>query len=363
MEYRDYYQTLGVPRTAAKADIKKAFRKLARQHHPDVNKGDAAAERRFKEVSEANEVLSDPKKRELYDQIGPDWASYQQAGSPAGARSSTGGRRGTASADPFAGFGGFGGQPGGGQRFEFQGSAEDLEGFSDFFRTVFGGGMGGASGASRRPTATGTRTRSGAMSIEDLLAGMGGTVAGGGPAGAAPRAIRGQDAEAEVEIGLEEAFHGTELHVEVGGRRLAVKIPRGVDTGRRIRLSGKAGSEPNAGDLYLRVKVRPHPIFTRTGNDLRRDLALTLGDALLGAEVPVTTLKGKVLLNIPAGTQNGRTFRLKGQGMPHFKADPGSTAAGDLMVTVKVNLPTKLDEDATEAARRFLELVDQKRPD
>src|SRR3954451_13805245 len=164
MEYRDYYATLGVPRTATQADIKKAFRKLARKHHPDVNKGDTSAEQRFKEVSEANEVLSDPEKRKLYDQLGNDWQQYQQAGAPGG----------TGQGSPYGGFGGF--NPGGGVRFEYRGNPEDLAGFSDFFRTFFGGGgdvddLGGAN-ATRSRTATQTRTRSG--SIEDLLAGMGG---------------------------------------------------------------------------------------------------------------------------------------------------------------------------------------------
>src|SRR5690242_11761648 len=167
MEYRDYYATLEVPRTASQADIKKAFRKLARQYHPDVNKGDAAAERRFKEVSEANEVLSDPEKRKLYDQLGNNWQSYQQAGgSPGGSQGS-----------PYGDFGGF--NPGaGGVRFEYRGNPEDLAGFSDFFRTFFGGGvefddMGGATGRGR--TATQTRPRTGrSASIEEMLAGMGG---------------------------------------------------------------------------------------------------------------------------------------------------------------------------------------------
>src|SRR3954462_8937145 len=168
MEYRDYYATLGLPRTASQADIKKAFRKLARQHHPDVNKGKPDAEKRFKEVSEANEVLSDPEKRKLYDQLGSNWQSYQNAGQ--GARGGTG--------SPF---GGFGASPGfnpnaGGVRFEYRGNAEDLAGFSDFFRTFFGGGvdvddLGGARAATGR---TRTQTRARQQSIEDLLGDMGG---------------------------------------------------------------------------------------------------------------------------------------------------------------------------------------------
>jgi curved DNA-binding protein len=162
MEYRDYYAALGVPRNASQAEIKKAFRKLARQHHPDVNKGDAAAERRFKEVSEANEVLSDPEKRKLYDQLGANWQAYQQAGSGSG-------RPG----EPFAGFQGSG-TGGPGVRFEFRGNPEDLEGFSDFFRTFFGGGaspFGGGFDQAGGGTQARTRVRTG--SIEDILAGLG----------------------------------------------------------------------------------------------------------------------------------------------------------------------------------------------
>jgi curved DNA-binding protein len=369
MEYKDYYQILGVPRTASKGDIKKAFRKLARKHHPDVNKGDAAAEQRFKDVSEANEVLSDPEKRKLYDSLGANWQAYQRAGATPGA----------GGAGPFGGFGaGSGGAQGfpGGVRFEFHGNPEDLEGFSDFFRTFFAGGMAGAAAGGgpgpRTGGATGTRTRVRTGSLDDLLSGfgaeydldgLGGRATGmsDGPA-AARRATRRRDAEAEVEISLEEAFHGTERRVEIEGRRLEVRIPRGVDTGRRIRLSGKAGSGPEAGDLYLRVKVKPHPVFTRSSSDLRRELPITLGEALLGAEVPVRTLKGRVLLRIPEGTQSGRTFRLKAQGMPSFGAKETDTPSGDLLVTVRVALPAKLSPEAVEAAKRFLAVVDQPDP-
>ncbi len=365
MEYKDYYATLGVPRTATPAAIKKAFRSLARKHHPDVNTGDAVAERRFKDISEAHEVLADPEKRKAYDQLGANWEAYQQAGAATGAAS---GGRG-AGGDPFAGIAGFGGGAAGagrsgagpgGVRFEFHGDPEDLEGFSDFFRTFFAGGAAPEgvrrSGAGARPAAT-RQARGG--SIDDLIAGLGGVdMELDGQRMALPR----QDAEAEAEISLEEAFHGTERRVEIEGRRLDIRIPRGADTGRRIRLSGKAGVGPDAGDLYLRIKVQPHPVFTRSGADLRRELRVTLGEALLGGEVPVQTLKGRVLLNLPPGTQNGRVFRLKGQGMPRFGAPDGEAPAGDMLVTVRVILPTDLDEAAQEAGRRFIELARQPDP-
>jgi curved DNA-binding protein len=352
MEYKDYYATLGVPRTASQAEIKKAFRKLARQHHPDVNKGDGAAERRFKDVNEAYAVLGEPEKRKAYDALGADWEAYQRAGA------------GAAGADPFAGFAGFRGGAPGGIRFEYHGDPEDLAGFSDFFRTFFAGGAGmpGAGGRARgRAGGDGSRVRSRTASIDEILGGLGADEFGDPSGGRRSRAAR-SDVEAEVEIALEDAFHGTNALVEVGGRRLEVRIPPGVASGQRIRLSGKAGSGPDAGDLYLRVKVRPHPVFARSGQDLRRELPITLGEALLGGEVPVRTLKGRVLLRIPPGTQNGRTFRLKGQGMPRFGGAASGGTAGDMLVTVRVVLPTALTDEARAAARGFVELADQPDP-
>src|SRR5437868_6596736 len=219
MEYRDYYATLGVPRNASQADIKKAFRKAARQHHPDTNKGNAAAEHKFKEVNEANEVLSDPEKRKLYDQLGSDWQNYQRAG--AGAAGGAGG------GNPFAGFGGggFSGAGSGGVRFEYRGNAEDLAGFSDFFRTFFGGrgGSGGAeeAGEGRTRTRTGTGR---SQSIEDLLADM------GQPAGGTGRAAP-QRLEAQAEVTLEEVASGTKRLLDVDGKRIEVTIPKGVSNG------------------------------------------------------------------------------------------------------------------------------------
>ena len=361
MEYRDYYAILGVPKTASQAEIKKAYRKLARQSHPDVNKGDAAAERRFKEVNEAHAVLGDPEKRKAYDELGANWEAYQRAGAGAGARGG-----------PFAGFGGFGGAGSSGPgnfRFEYRGDPEDLAGFSDFFRTFFGGGFTTSPGPGNGRTTGRTTTRStGGIDFEDLLGGLGGEDAFGGRAtrgdpyaGAGARGRAGsarQDAEADAEISLEEAFTGTTRLVQVGERRLEVSIPPGVETGQRIRLRGEAGSGPEAGDLYLRVTVREHPLFTRKGADLHRELPVTLREALLGAEVPVPTLTGRVVLRIPPETQNGRTFRLAGQGMPRFR----DSGRGDLYVRLRVVLPTRLDEDARRRARDFLDSVRQPDP-
>jgi curved DNA-binding protein len=333
VEFKDYYKILGVPKSASQAEIKKAFRKLAREHHPDRNAGDKAAEGRFKDVNEAHAVLGDADKRKKYDTLGPNWEAFSQAGAGA-----TGG-------NPFGGFGG------GNVRYEFRtGDAGDLGGFSDFFRTFFSGG-GAAGGA-----ATGNRTRTRgatatAGSWDDILSQLGMDANGRATTRQAPP----PRSEATAELTLEEAFRGTTRRVDVDGKRLEVTIPAGVDTGSRIKLTGKG---PGGGDLVVVVKVQPHATFTRRGADLERELPLTLREALLGGEVPVQTLKGKVLLTIPPGTQPGRTFRLTGQGMTRFKA----SGAGDLLVRTKVILPKDLPAEARAAAERFLDLADQPDP-
>lgn len=343
MEYKDYYKALGVPRTASQGEIRKAYRKLARQHHPDVKPGDKAAERRFKALNEANTVLSDPDKRKRYDTLGADWESPAQPGAGGGS---------------FAPGGPFGRSGGGGNvRYEFRtsGDAGDLGGFSDFFRMMFGGD---------RATPGERRAGGGAATadIDEMLAGLqmdgnrtaaprGGRSAGArGGAATAPPAL-----EATAELSLEEAFHGTKRIVQIGDKRLEVTIPRGVDNGSRIRLSGRGG---DGADLVVVTRITPHPTFTRRGADLEREVPITLREALLGGAVPVGTLKGGVLLTIPAGTQNGRMFRLTGQGMPRLK----ESGAGDLLARTRVALPINLTDEAKEAAARFLELAPQPDP-
>jgi curved DNA-binding protein len=345
LEYKDYYAVLGVPRAASQAEVKKAFRKLARQHHPDAKPGDTAAERRFKEINEANEVLSDPAKRRQYDQLGANWDAISQAR----AAGSTG-------AGPFDGF------AGGNVRYEFR--TADAGEFSDFFRVFFGEDV--AANGTRPTTGRGSPAPGGAMGFDDILAGMGidGRAAGAahatghaGSAGSAkPRpAPRPAAHEATAEITLDEAYHGTTRLVEVEGKRLEITIPKGAESGTRIKLTGRG---PGGGDLIVVVRMLPDARFTRRGADLERDLPLTLEEALLGDEVPVETLKGRVLLTIPPGTQPGRTFRLSGQGMPRFKGE----GYGDLYVKSRVVLPTTLSEEATTAARTFLVLTDQPNP-
>ena len=307
--YKDYYKTLGVPKTATTADIKKAYRKLARQYHPDVNKK-PEAEKKFKEVNEAHEVLSDPDKRRRYDEVGPDFARYAGNG---------------------------GGQPGGSQWiYRGQPGAGTFTGdegaFSDSFRTLFG-----------------DEGVSGTFSAEDLF---GRAARGRGRT----RAIPGQDVEHELDIPLVDAYRGTEQQLELQEadgkkRRLAVKIPAGVRDGQRIRLAGQGSSGSNGaprGDLYLRIRVRPHPLFQRDGDDLRMELPVAMHEALLGAEVTVPTLKGRVSLRIPPETQNGRTIRLAGQGMPRQTG-----GFGDVYVTVRVVLPTKLTDEDRELVKQL----------
>jgi curved DNA-binding protein len=313
VEYKDYYKTLGVPKNATTEDVKKAYRKLARKYHPDVNKN-TGAEKSFKEINEANEVLSDPEKRKRYDTIGPEWEQYARGG---GRPSGSGGFQYV-----------YTGQPG-------ENPFGDASGFSDFFRTLFGQAANGGFG-SADDLFTGTRTRGRAR----------------------PR--QGEDVEGEVEITLPEAYRGTENVIQIsradspnGGppRRLTVKIPPGVRDGQRIRLAGQGSPGENGGppgDAYLRVRVKPHPFFTRDGDDLRVDLPVALHEALLGGEVTVPTLKGRVSLRIPPETQNGRTIRLAGQGMPRQGG-----GHGDLYATVKIVMPTKLNEKERELAREI----------
>lgn len=311
VQYKDYYQILGVPKTAPVEEIRKAYRKLARRYHPDVSK-DPEAEQRFKEVNEAYQVLSDPEKRRRYDQLGANWQQYEQW-------QQQGGGRGfewvfTGPGGVFFGDGG-----------DF--AEEELGGFSDFFRMFFGDLAG--------RSATRTRAR----------------VAG--------RA--GADLEQPLEITLQEACRGVERALEASDRndparrrRLTVNIPAGVRDGQRIRLAGQGapGSAGGpAGDLYLVVRVKEHPFFHREGDDIHIELPVSLNEALLGAEVTLPTLKGRVTLKMPPETQNGRVIRLAGQGMPRL----GAGGYGDLFVKVKVVLPQKLSEAERQLVKKLMD--------
>lgn len=335
MEYKDYYQILGVDKSASQADIKKAFRKLARKYHPDVNKDDNA-EAKFKEINEANEVLSDPEKRAKYDQFGASWQQYQSAGgqpggfdwsqwaSPGGAGGASTQYRTVTPEELEQMFGGMGGG-----------------GFSDFFETLFGGGMGGGS---RR------KTRSTSFDFDDLgvmgdfARQSGGTQRGGTQRGGT-RQMKGQNIEHPISISLEEAFDGTTRTLQwEDGRKITAKIPRGVKTGSKVRLSGQGQTVQGgqSGDLFLNVTVEPHAMFKRDGDDLYVDIPVDLYTAVLGGTVQVTTIDKSVTLTIPSGTQNGKVFRLKGLGMPNLK---NPKERGALYATVQVQVPTEVSDE------------------
>ncbi len=304
MEYKDYYKILGVDRNAEEKEIKKAYRKLARQHHPDVNPGDKAAEERFKDINEAYEVLSDPEKRRKYDQLGSSWQQWQHTGRDP---SSFDWSQWSSAAQP------------GGVRVEYRdlGDLGDLFGgrdFSDFFQSIFGG-MGAPQ--------------------------------------ARPR--RGQDYTQPVEITLEEAFQGTTRMIQKDSRRLEVKIPPGVGTGSKVRVAGEGSpgmAGGTSGDLYLEVTVLPHSIFEREGDDLNCEIPVSLYTAVLGGEVSVPTLSGGVMLKIPPETQGGRTFRLRRKGMPNLH---NPKKRGDLYAKLRVQIPQKLSKREKEL---FHELSD-----
>lgn len=295
-ERKDYYGILGVDKSADQDEIKRAYRKLARKHHPDVNPGDAEAEERFKEISEAYHVLGNEERRKQFDQVGPE---------------------------AFA------------QEF-------DLSDFADQFRTVFrtGGRPGGAGDLGF---------------FEELLGGGG--LGGFGRAGGRPRSRRGSDVRVEVRLGLEEAMRGTQRTVSYRGsdgaaRTTRVKIPAGVGDGQQIRVRGKG--EPGAagggaGDLYLTVRIAPHPTFELDGRDLRVTIPVTVYDAGLGATVEVPTLDGSSRIRLPEGTRNGQIFRLRGRGAPAAKG----RKAGDLLARVEIVLPEDPDEGTRELLRRW----------
>jgi DnaJ-class molecular chaperone len=325
MEYKDYYKILGVGKSASADDLKKAYRKLARKYHPDVNPGDKSSETRFKEINEAYEVLSDPEKRKRYDTLGPNWQEqFGFGGAPAGAgrsRSSTSRRSG-------------------GISYDF----EDPTGFSEFFEALFG-----RRGATTGGTRTGQRS-----TMHDIMR------------------QPGENIEQPVEVTLQEAYSGTTKTFviqapetcptcagkgEVGNRicpacagvgttertkRLEVKIPPGVDNGSRVRVAGEGQPGTNGGprgDLHLVVSLKPDPAFERKGDDLVEDVQIALTTVMLGGEVPVPLPDGKrVLLTIPPETQNGQTFLLRGKGMPRLRG----IGQGNLLARVRVVLPTRL---------------------
>ncbi|MGE4296540.1 MAG: DnaJ C-terminal domain-containing protein [Desulfovibrionaceae bacterium] len=304
VEYKDYYKILGVARTASSDEISKAYKKLARKHHPDLNPGDPKAEERFKELNEAHEVLKDAEKRKMYDQLGPNWQHGQNFQRPPG-------------------FGGASYHFGGGGGF-------DAGGFSDFFEAMFGGGGGGFAGG-----------------------GFGGRAGGFQQQGRRPR--RGADSEATLELTLEEAYHGGRRHLtvqehvagasglpEARTKTLDVNIPAGIKDGAKIRLSGQGNPGAGggaAGDLYLKVVILPHSRFYLDGVNIIIDLPLAPWEAVLGAKIQVPTLDGPVDMAIPAGADSGKKLRLRGRGLGQ------GSQKGDLLVRLRIKAPEALSDE------------------
>jgi curved DNA-binding protein len=287
--YKDYYKILGVEKSASADEINKAYKKLARKHHPDLNQGDKKSEERFKDVNEAHEVLKDPEKRKLYDQLGPNWQDGQNFRRPPGFEN---------------------------VRFEF-GGMDGASGFSDFFESVFGGGRSGFSGA-----------------FGGDARGFSGTFGGG-----SGRSRRGRDIEAGITLSLEDAFLGGRKTVGISGgpgaapRSLEVNIPAGIRNGARIRLAGQGGPGAPSGDLFLKVNIAAHPEFSLDDADVLYDLRLPAWDAAMGVRVTIPTLAGKVELNVAPGTSSGKKLRLRGKGLGSGKNK------GDQIVRIAIDVP------------------------
>lgn len=326
MDFIDYYKVLGVNKNATADDIKAAYRKLARKHHPDLNPNDKEANKRFQQINEANEVLSDPEKRKKYDQYGKDWMhaeafekAQQSAGSQGRGHAGAGGF-GTGGFGESFGAGGFGGAGGEGQ-WHFSDGGE----FSDFFESLFGRSAGGR--------------------------GQGGQSGQGAQGGQAR--FRGQDYQAELAISLADAATTHQRILTVNGKNIRITIPAGVEDGQVIKLKGHGAPGVNggpAGDLYITFSIADDPRWTRDGNDLHTKVPIDLYTAILGGELTVDTLTGKVKLKIKPETPNGHMVRLRGKGFPIYKQED---RFGDLYVTLDLRLPTNLTEKEKELFRQL----------
>lgn len=361
MDYKNYYDILGVDKDADQSEIKKAYRKKARKYHPDVNQDDERAQEKFQEVQEAYEVLSDPEKRQRYDSLGANWKQYARAG---------GGQQG-----PKQGFGGGGGPGGFNVHWE---DASGQSGFSDFFGQIFSDFYSGSGGGGR-----------GGINMEDLFgqqaAGGRGRRTGRGRGRQRGRRQQrqqsGQDVESVIEVSLEEAFHGTsrDLRMEYpkvctkcgrqpdpscsdcGGqgvvhdqKTISVKVPRGVKEGSKIRLQGQGGYGTGGGkrgDLYLKVRIREHPIFDREEEDLYCEVPISPLEAVEGGEISIPGIDESASMKLPSNTESGQQFRLGDLGMP--KLNGGDR--GDLYVTVRIQLPSSLTDEQKEALQAFSE--------
>lgn len=305
INYKDYYSILGVSKTATVEDIKKAFRKLAVRYHPDKTKGDKAANEKFKEINEANQVLSDPEKRKKYDQFGADWKNYEEAGAQPGGFDWS----------KYAGAGGKRKQRTSADDFESMFASEDI----DLFELLFGERSGRRQGRTRQ-------------------------------------AYRGEDLNAETTLSLEEAYHGSARLIQLDNQTIRVTIPPGIVDEQVLRIAGKGVSGVNGGpkgDLYLTVKIAAHPEFHRKGNDLHRDSPVELYTAVLGGKILVKTLKGAVKVDIPKEIPNHKVLRLHGLGMPVFG---NKNVFGDMFVTIDIHMPDHLTPEETDLFRKLAAL-------
>lgn len=301
MAYKDYYRTLGIDKQATEKDIKKAYRKLATEYHPDKTKGNKAKEEKFKEISEAYQVLGNAEKRKQYDALGSDWEQFQQSGSSFEEFMEMKRRYRQQAQDGAY-------QRSSGASY---GSGTD---FSDIFESFFGNRRGGHAGRQE--------------------------------------GFPGADVSGEISISLQEAYSGSQRILDVGGNKIKLNIKPGAYSGLQLRAKGKGqkGSQGRAGDLYVTVRVESHPVFERNGNDLYMKADIDLFDALLGGQLEVITLSGKVNIAIKEGTQNGRMVRLKGKGMPVYGS---SGHFGDLFVKLEVRLPARLSSAQKEMLKEL----------
>jgi curved DNA-binding protein len=306
MDFKDYYAILGVAKTASQDEIKKVYRKLALKYHPDKNPGNKESEEKFKQISEAYDVLGDPEKRKKFDEIGENWRNYQQRGNA---------REGF-DWSKYAGSG-----AGGRRQYTYTNQEGfDESDFSDFFESIFGGGGGG----SRRGRST--------------------------------RQQKGGDYEAEIEITLEDAYNGSSREFEVNGKKIRIKLKPGTKDGQRIRLKGYGapgvGGGTN-GDLYINISINPHPLFKRIEDDLHLDVNVDLYTMVLGGKIKIQTLKGMIRMDIPKETENGKVLRIKGMGMPKYDNEK---IFGDLYAKVNVILPKHLSQKETELFQQLAKL-------
>lgn len=315
MDYKDYYKVLGVEKSASQDEIKSAYRKLAKKYHPDKNAGDKQAEEKFKEINEANEVLSDPEKKARYDQISNSYSIWQQAGGSPGAFRWE---------DLFGS--NFGGRT---QRVEVNDLGDmfgEMGGFSDFFRTFFAGG-----GSSRQST--------GQRNYRQQY----------------PQQQPPSHYQQDLTISLYEAYHGAKRIIQIGDQKIEVKIPAGAKTGTKVRVAGVGPGDRQGvrGDLYLVIQVAHDHRFAREGDDLHTKVHVDFVTAVLGGETEVETMTGKVSLKIPAGTQPGQKMRLKNKGMPIIK---NKEKFGDLIVTAQVDIPKKLSDQEKDLFNKLKEI-------